>query len=130
MAHEHCIVPAESITESDYTSGKTIPMRIACSDGLPMGIAGLWSRWKDQDGKQIDSFTMLTINADAHPLMSRFHKPGDEKRMVVILPRGSWKTWLFETPVRMTENQRLQKLSGYPADRLVTAHTGIGCEGG
>jgi hypothetical protein len=31
------------------------------------------------------SFSMLTINADQHPLMKRFHKPGEEKRMPLIL---------------------------------------------
>jgi hypothetical protein len=29
---------------------------------------------------------MPTLNADSHPLMKRFHKPGDEKRGIVILP--------------------------------------------
>jgi hypothetical protein len=28
---------------------------------------------------------MLTINADDHPFMRQYHKPEDEKRMVVIL---------------------------------------------
>jgi hypothetical protein len=28
---------------------------------------------------------MLTINADDHPFMRHYHKPEDEKRMVVIL---------------------------------------------
>jgi len=28
----------------------------------------------------------LTVNADDHPLMKRFHKPNDEKRSVVIVP--------------------------------------------
>ena len=28
---------------------------------------------------------MVTVNADAHPLMNQFHKPTDEKRMAVIL---------------------------------------------
>lgn len=31
---------------------------------------------------------MLTINADDHPFMRQFHKPDDEKRMVVILGEG------------------------------------------
>ncbi len=38
--------------------------------------------------------TMLTINADGHPLMARFHKPEDEKRSVVILPEDAWGDWL------------------------------------
>jgi putative SOS response-associated peptidase YedK len=37
---------------------------------------------------------MLTINADEHPLMRRFHKPGDEKRSVVVVPPERWQTWL------------------------------------
>ncbi len=33
----------------------------------------------------IYSYTMLTINAEHHPLLRLMHKPADEKRMVVIL---------------------------------------------
>ena len=40
------------------------------------------------------SMTLLTINADGHPLMQRFHKPDDEKRSVVILPDAAWGGWL------------------------------------
>lgn len=116
--HSHCIIPAESITEPDYTHCKSKPARIACADGLPMGIAGLWSNWRGPDGKVIDSFTMLTINADHHPLMNRFHKPGDEKRMVVILPRSRWKEWLLATPERMPVSQRQGLLRAYPAERM------------
>jgi putative SOS response-associated peptidase YedK len=42
---------------------------------------------------------MLTVNADAHPVMRRFHRPGEEKRMVVIVePRdhGRWLTCKVE----------------------------------
>ena len=37
---------------------------------------------------------MLTVNADGHPVMSRFHAPGKEKRMVVILDRAEFMDWL------------------------------------
>jgi putative SOS response-associated peptidase YedK len=53
-------------------------------EGQPLGIAGLWSSWKSPKAEWIHSYTMLTINADDHPLMRLFHKPADEKRMVVI----------------------------------------------
>ncbi|WP_441632677.1 hypothetical protein [Cupriavidus sp. 2MCAB6] len=46
------------------------------------------------DGAEVFSFTMLTINSDKHPLMNRFHAPGKEKRMIVILPRAEWDNWL------------------------------------
>lgn len=37
------------------------------------------------------SFSMLTINAGKHPLMCRFHKPGDEKRSVVLLDPDNYE---------------------------------------
>jgi putative SOS response-associated peptidase YedK len=40
------------------------------------------------------SCTELTINADEHSLMNRSHKPGDEKRALVIVPRAEWNDWL------------------------------------
>ncbi|WP_202423752.1 hypothetical protein [Duganella margarita] len=40
------------------------------------------------------SFTQLTINADEHPLIKRFHKPDEEKRALVILPQAEWDDWL------------------------------------
>ena len=47
---QRCIIPAEAIYEPDWRSGKAVPMRITRADGEPMGIAGLWSRWKSPAG--------------------------------------------------------------------------------
>lgn len=90
----HCIIPADAIYEPDWRSGKSVPARISRADGLPMGIAGLWSAWKVPTGETVHSFTMLTINADSHPLMRNYHKPNDEKRMVVILHEQDYGAWL------------------------------------
>jgi hypothetical protein len=40
------------------------------------------------------SFSMLTGNADGHPVMQRFHCLGDEKRMVVNLDPKDYNEWL------------------------------------
>jgi hypothetical protein len=37
---------------------------------------------------------MLTVNADGHPVMQRFHKPGEQKRIVVILEPQDYGKWL------------------------------------
>ena len=95
---QHCIIPAEAFYEPDWRTGKAVPTRIARADGEPMGIAGLWSRWKSPEGEVVYSYTMLTINAAEHRLMNQFHKPADEKRMVVILEPGQYQDWL-EAPV-------------------------------
>ena len=50
------------------------------------------------------SMSMLTVNADQHPLMKNFHRPEDEKRMVVILDEGEFEAWLhpgLKAPERM-----------------------------
>jgi putative SOS response-associated peptidase YedK len=43
--------------------------------------------------------TMITVNADGHPIMSRMHKPADEKRSVVILRPDDWEEWLTTSNV-------------------------------
>jgi len=113
-AARHCLIPATAIYEPDWRSGKAIPTRIFRADGGLMSIAGIWERWTDPQGQDLFSFSMLTINADNHPLMKHFHRPGDEKRMVVILPNGVIRDWLQASP-----EQSMEFMRPYPADRLV-----------
>ena len=65
-------------------------------------------------GDPILSFTMLTVNADDHPLMRNLHKPGDEKRMVVILPEASYDDWLT-APV----GRSMAFMQPYPAGQML-----------
>ena len=110
----HCIIPAEAIYEPDWRSGKSVATRITRADGKPMGIAGLWASWKGPTGALTHSFTMLTINADDHPFMRQYHKPEDEKRMVVILNEGDYDAWLA-APATLSGDF----LRPFPADNLV-----------
>lgn len=112
---QHCIIPAEAFFEPDWRSGRAVATRIATADGAPLGLAGLWSRWRSPQGELVHSYTMLTINADAHPLMQQFHKPGDEKRMVVILAPQHYQDWLSATPAAARDFLR-----AWPAERLIT----------
>jgi len=111
---QHCIIPADAIFEPDYQRGRSVPARISLADGAPMGIAGLWSRWTSPDGVIVHSYTMLTINAADHALMRLFHKPGDEKRMVVILPPDRYDDWLQARP---EQSQALMRQ--FPADQMI-----------
>ena len=111
---QRCIIPAEAFYEPDWRSGKAVPTRISRADGEPVDIAGLWSWWKSPKGELIHSFAMLTINAEKHTLMNRFHKPTDEKRMVVILPEGTYQDVLDMPLDRVGEF-----LVPYSADALV-----------
>lgn len=109
----HCIIPAEAIYEPDWRSGKAIPTRITRADGEPLGIAGLWAAWKGPTGEMTHSFTMLTINADSHPFMRQFHKPDDEKRMVVIVNKEDYDAWLLAPAAESRDFLRQ-----FPADNL------------
>ena len=108
-----CIIPADAFYEPDWRSGKAVSTRISRVDGKPLGIAGLWSTWKSPKGEIIHSYTMLTINADSHPLMRAFHKPTDEKRMVVILPDEQYSDWLS-----VSNEESRGFLKEYPAEQL------------
>ena len=108
-----CIVAAEDIFEPNWETGRAVRWRIRRKDGAPMGIAGLWSHWRAPDGDDVLSFTMLTVNADGHAVMKRFHRPDDEKRMVVVLDEADYDRWLDAPKDRMRDF-----LVRYPAEAL------------
>lgn len=117
----HCIIPAAAIYEPDWRTGKHIPTRITRADGEPLGVVGLWQAWKSPAGEWVDSFTMITINADTHPAFKELHRPDpkrppdkQDKRMVVILNEDAYLAWL-DAPVERARDFLVQ----YPAGRLV-----------
>ncbi|WP_321815186.1 MULTISPECIES: SOS response-associated peptidase [unclassified Paraburkholderia] len=89
-----CLIPCEAFYEPNYESGKAVRWRINMASGEPFAIAGLWREWDEGEADKALSFTMLTVNSDEHPLMRRFHKPGDEKRSVVVLHQNDYENWL------------------------------------
>ncbi len=115
--NQFCIVPAENFYEPSYESGKPVRWRIEHAEQRPLSIAGIWE-WKANgpDDLPVLSFSMLTINADEHPLMRRFHKPGDEKRMLVLLEPEQYQGWLEGALVNDPAVYQ-----PYPSERLVAA---------
>jgi putative SOS response-associated peptidase YedK len=89
-----CVIPVESIYEPNWETGKAVRWLIQQPGEVPMGLAGIYRKWRHPDGREQLTFAMLTINADGHPVMQRFHKPEDEKRMVVILDPKDYGEWL------------------------------------
>ena len=110
---QRCIVPMMAFTDEDWRSGRAVPTRIARVDGKPMGVAGLWESWAGSDGEVIISYTVLTVNANSHALMSRYQQPGNEKRMLAILNEGAYDAWLSAQPEKAKEFMR-----AYPANWL------------
>jgi putative SOS response-associated peptidase YedK len=83
---QYGLVLVDNFYEPSYESGKAVRWKIELASGDPFGIACLWDRWTEPDtGELVVSFSMLTVNADEHPVMCQFHKAGDEKRTPVII---------------------------------------------
>ncbi len=111
---QKCIVPADAFYEPDWRSKKAVATRFTRADGQPMGIAGLWDTWTEPGKPPLLSFTMLTMNATEHALLKHFHKPDDEKRILVILPESRYEAWL-DAPV----DQNMDFARHFPADNLI-----------
>lgn len=102
---QRCIIPATTFDEPNWESGKNIWWRFRRADGAPWGLAGLWNIWTDKaTGELVESYTLLTLNADAHPLMRRMHKPDpkvgpdeQDKRSVVAIDLPDVDAWLHGT---------------------------------
>ena len=113
---QRCIIPAASFDEPNWESGKNQWWQFRRVDGAPWGLAGLWAAWTDKaTGEVHESYTMLTLNADEHPLMNRMHKPDpklpadkQDKRSVIPIELGDVDLWLAGT---VEEAKALLKLA-------------------
>lgn len=93
---QRCIVPAEVVYEPFYAhdGAKAVRWAIHQPGAVPMGIAGIYTRWTSPEGQTLFSFAMLTVNADDHAFYRRFHRAGEEKRMPIILAPEDYDAWL------------------------------------
>ncbi|HEY2978921.1 MAG TPA: SOS response-associated peptidase family protein [Burkholderiaceae bacterium] len=99
---KRCVVPALSFDEPNWESGRNVWWRFRRADGTPWGLAGLWNTWIDKTtGTALESYTLLTIDADDHSLMRRMHKPDprlpperQDKRSVVSIEIEDVDRWL------------------------------------
>jgi putative SOS response-associated peptidase YedK len=99
QARQYALLVVDRFYEPCYDTGRAVRWSIAADNGSPLGLACLWERWVEpQTAQTVASFAMLTVNADAHPVLNRFHKPGEEKRSPVLLPLAQWQHWLSATP--------------------------------
>lgn len=94
--------------------GPCVWQQIGVVDRPTMCVAGIWRTLTNPDGAERHVMSMITVNADGHLLMSRMHKPGEEKRSVVILRPDDWEEWLTTTNVEAARAM----LQLYPADEM------------
>jgi putative SOS response-associated peptidase YedK len=113
------LAPMLHFYEPCWESGRPVRWRIAPPGGAPFAVAALHEAWLDRDtGELVRSFTLLTVNADAHPLMGRMHRPGDEKRMLVVVEPADHARWLragVEEAAAMLRHAQAAELDGEAA---------------
>jgi len=120
---QRCIIPADSFDEPNWETGKNVWYRFHRADGRPWGLAGLWNTWTDKaTGEVHESYTMLTINADDHPLMRRMHKPDpklppdqQDKRSVIPIAPDDVDQWLAGTGAEAAQLLRLAPVEVFDA---------------
>ena len=82
-----CIVPADGFFEWTQQALGKQPYFIHRRDGDLLGMAGLWEHWAPLGGQPLETFTILTTEANAW--MRNLHE-----RMPVILTRDEVGPWL------------------------------------
>ena len=84
----------ENFFEPNGETGKAVRWEIERKDAQPIAVASLWERFVDRyTGEVVFSFSMLTVNADGHPVMKHFHKPKYEK-CSIVLENSNYLNWL------------------------------------
>lgn len=104
-----CLVPVDGFYEWQATGKKTKqPHLIRLKDGRPFALAGLWEQWTAPDGELVESFTILTTDANA--MMRPIHD-----RMPVIVGAADYDRWLNAgTPLEEVRDLLRQ----YPAEQM------------
>lgn len=125
---QRCLIPAERFDYPNWESGRNEWWTFARADGEPWHLAGIWNDWADPvTGEVFESYSMLTMNCDGHPLLNRFHKPDpsapadrQDKRTVVPIDPDDHLQWLTGTVEQASELLRLHPAALYDArpDRI------------
>ena len=115
-----CLIPADGFYEWKRTNGSKQPYFIHMKEGRPFAFAGLWENWNDNGGGPAIRFcTILTTGPNA--LVGAIHD-----RMPVILPPGSYDTWLDPEAQRDELDALLapypeDETEAYPVSRFVNS---------
>ena len=106
-----CLVVADGFYEwQRQARGPKQPYAIREKDHALFGFAGLWSVWRDPEGRPVETCTIITT--DANPLVEPIHN-----RMPVIVRPEDYDRWLDpESDFKSAEAVLSRPL---PADRMV-----------
>jgi putative SOS response-associated peptidase YedK len=116
---KRCLVLSDGFFEWKKINAKEkIPYRIFLEEEPLFAMAGIWDTWKNPEGNQVYSFSILTTSANK--LMENIHN-----RMPVILDREGEKQWLADRNpdelLKLFEPFPADKMTAYPISKLVNS---------
>lgn len=92
-----CLVPVTKYFEPHYATAKSKSENwsIQRNDSEAFCVAAIWAWWPGFGANEGGvTFSLITMNCDEHPILKRFHKPGDEKRSLVHILPDEYDAWL------------------------------------
>jgi putative SOS response-associated peptidase YedK len=87
VLHHRCLIPASGFYEWKAKADGKHPFYIHPKDQELFAFAGIWSEWKDKDGKVMKTYSIMTTEPNKE--MQAIHT-----RMPVILHEEDYDAWL------------------------------------
>ncbi|MPZ67709.1 MAG: SOS response-associated peptidase [Pseudonocardiaceae bacterium] len=106
-AQRRLLLPASGWYERRRDAGGKQPSYMTLGDSASLTVAGLWERWRDVDGAELFTCTIVTTAALGQ-------LAGVHDRMPLVLPEDRWDDWL--DPQRSDPSELLQ-----PDEELVAS---------
>jgi putative SOS response-associated peptidase YedK len=113
-----CIIPASGFYEWTGPKGDRIPHYFTAADGGLLGFAGLWETWRDPEGNEVTSCTIIT--RDVNDWMAKYHD-----RMPAMLRPADFEPWLDGSGGKELLRQPPQELREWIVSQRVN-RTGVG----
>lgn len=108
-----CLVPADGFFEWKRQHRINQPHYFQIDGGKTFFMAGLWESWQQPEGTALESFTIITTQANA--LMRKYHD-----RMPVILDHEKQLQWLGHLESPLAPNLESEIFTSFPAKRMST----------
>ena len=102
FAERRCLVPADGFYEWTGPKGARRPFLLRPRKGGLIAFAGIWERWRDRAGNEIDSVAIITCDSNA--VVGRLHD-----RMPVVLRPEHYEAWLDCNGTDVTAAQEMLK---------------------
>ena len=106
-----CLVPADGYYEWKRQRNLNQPHYLQLADESVFYMAGIWETWYDDAGNSLDSYAILTTQANA--LAAKIHE-----RMPVILLDDQGIEWLAGDPQKFETDRRFEFFAAIESEQM------------